>query len=140
MIASSASSLPRITSTGRSRTLATARSAGGSERGLGVEQPDVDVDAVGVGVGQRRLDGDGIDVDRDDRREPEAHARDRENARAAADVEQGAALGGRREELDAEPRRRMRTGAERAAGVDHDRASGIGRLLPGRPDPEPARR
>ena len=31
----------------------------------------------------------------------------------------------------------MRTGAERAAGVDHDRASGIGRLLPGRPDPEP---
>ncbi len=90
------------------------------------------------GVGRGRLDGHWIDVDRGDRREPEAHARDCENAGAAADVEEGAALGGRREELDAEPRRRMRTGAERAAGVDHDRASGIGCLLPGRPNPEPA--
>ena len=114
------------------------REAGRWQRGgLGVEQPDVDLGVVRVGVGHRRLDGDGIDVDRHDRREPEAHARDRENARAAADVEEGAALGGRREELDAEPRRRMRTGAERTAGVDHDRASGIGCLLPGRPDPEP---
>ena len=118
--------------------MATARPAGGSEAASASSSRTSTSAPLAVGVGHRRLDGDRIDVDRDDRREPEAHARDREDARAAADVEEGAALGGRREELDAEPRRRMRTGAERAAGVDHDRPSGIGRLLPGRPDPEPA--
>ena len=42
------------------------------------------------------------------------------------------------QELEAEPRRRVRPGAERAAGVDHDRdRAGVG-LLPRRADPERA--
>ena len=79
----------------------------------------------------------GLEVDADDRREAEQRGGDREHARAAADVEQ-ARRGELEQELEAEPRRRVRAGAERAARVDDDRERVGGRRLPRRPDPERA--
>ena len=68
---------------------------------------------------------------------PSLAAGDREHARPAADVEQAARLLPQ-QQLQAEPRRRVRAGAERAPGVDHDRGRvGVG-LLPRRADPERA--
>src|SRR5207245_6497690 len=58
------------------------------------------------------------------------------DAGAAADVEQASPLE-RREELERQPRRRMRARSECAAGVDHDGDRIARRLSPGRADPQP---
>ena len=90
-----------------------------------------------VGVRDRRLDGNRVVVDGPDRPVAEAGRGDREHARAAADVQQRAALAAG-EQLDAELGRRVGAGAERAAGIDHDGELARVGLLPRRPDPEPA--
>ena len=77
-------------------------------------------------------------VDRDDGREPEPRRGDGEDARAAARVEQARRARVARQQLDAGARRRMRSRAERATGVDDDRGLAGGRRNPGRPDPQPA--
>jgi hypothetical protein len=102
-----------------------------------VEPSHVDTDVVRGRIPRRRVDRGRIDVERDDRRVAEAHGRDRDHAGAATGIEHAR----RRElgdELDAQPCRRVRPGAERATRIDHhwDRAGR--RLLPRRPDPEPA--
>ena len=60
-----------------------------------------------------------VDVDRGHRREAELRCGDGEDARAATDVEQARRLD-LLQEVEAEPRRRVRAGAERAARVDDD--------------------
>ena len=85
----------------------------------------------------RRLDRRLVDVDADDRLVAELARRDREHARAAADVEQARPLQ-RLDQLEAELRRRVRTGSEREPGVDHDRHETGRGPLPRRPDPERA--
>ena len=98
---------------------------------------DFDRDAVVGGVPLGRLDGLGIEVECPHGREAELRGRDREDAGAAADVEHASPLLAL-EQLQAELRRRMAAGAERAARVDHDRERvGVG-LLPGWADPERA--
>ena len=104
---------------------------------VGRDEPRLDLDAVHARVLARRLDRGLLDVDAEDRGEPEQRGRDREHAGAAADVEQGAALE-LLQELQAEPGRRVRAGAERAAGVDDDREGIVRRRLPRRSDPERA--
>ena len=71
----------------------------------------------------------------DDRLEAELRSSDREHARAAADVEQAGRLE-LLQQLEREPRRRMRTRAEGPAGIDDDRLGSRRRLLPRRTDPE----
>ena len=66
---------------------------------------------------------------------PELRRRDREHAGAAADVEHAARFL-REQELEAEARRRVRAGAEGAAGVHDDGQRVCRRLLPRRADPE----
>ena len=68
----------------------------------------------------------------DDRREAELRGGDREHARSAADVEQAARLE-LLQQLEREPRRRMRAGAERAARIDHDRLDAGGAASHGGP-------
>ena len=101
------------------------------------DEPRVERDAVRRGVRARRLDRRLLDVDRDDGREAEQRGRDREDAGAAADVEQRAWL-----ELlqrgETELCRRVRPGAERAPGIDHDDECVVVRRFPRRPDPEAA--
>ena len=93
--------------------------------------------AVRIGVRARRVHRGGLHVDTVDRIEAEPSGADRQNARTTADVEQRPWLDVLKQ-LQAQLRGRMRTGAERATGVDHDRERPGGRLLPGRPDPEAA--
>src|SRR5436190_10483888 len=113
----------------------------------GVGSARLDSDAVRARVRERRLDRGIVDVDAVHGREAELRGRDREHARAAANVEQACLVGqfdtaqqarGREflEQLEAEPRGRVRAGAEGAAGVDHDRREPTRRPLPRRPDPE----
>ena len=78
-----------------------------------------------------------IEIERDDRAEAESVGGDREDAGAAARVEQAPALP-RREQLDAQPRGRVRARPERATGVDDDSGHASRHGLPGRADPEPA--
>src|SRR4029450_6827500 len=82
-----------------------------------------------------RLARSGLEVEGVDRRKAELGRRDREDARAAAHVDQasGLELG---QELEAEPRGRVRPCAERAARVDDHRDAFGRRLLPRRPDPQ----
>ena len=101
-----------------------------------VDLADVEVDAVGDRIRPGHLDGDRVVVDRHDRIEAEAGSGDREHPRAAADVEYRSAAFLRREQLDAETGRRMRTGAEGTTGVDHDRPLRIRRSEPRWPEPE----
>ncbi len=77
------------------------------------------------------IDG-AFDVDREHRREAEQRGGDREHAGAAADVEQRAGLE-LLQQLEAELRRRVRAGAERAAGVDDDGERVVRRLSHGGP-------
>ena len=98
---------------------------------------DCDRDAVVGGVPLGRLDGLGIEVECAHGREAELRGRDREDAGAAADVEHAPPLLAF-QQLQAELRRRVTAGAERAARVDHDGERVGVRLLPGRADPERA--
>ena len=74
--------------------------------------------AVPLGILASHLDRDRVDVAGVDGHEPEAQRRDREHARAAAEVEQRAAGGERREQLERGERGRVAPGPERAAGID----------------------
>ena len=121
MIARRPSSRSASASTDASEMFATA-SAGRRQRlreRVGV--PHLDRDAVGRGVRGGGRDGERVDVDGEHGAEAEPGGGDREHARAAADVERGSPRGCVEQQLEAEARRRMRAGAERAAGVDHDR-------------------
>ena len=104
-----------------------------------IHESRLDDDTVRRRVLARRVDRERVEVERDDRREPEPRAGDREHAGAAADVEERAA---RKvdEQLEAEPRRRMRAGAERPGRVDDDRQQPGCGLLPGRARPTADRR
>src|SRR5438067_2355068 len=95
----------------------------------------IELDAVGARVGEGDADRVVVDVDRHDRPEAELCRGDREHSRPTADVEQASRLD-LLQQLEREPRRRMRAGPEGAARVDHDRRHVVGRLFPGRPDPE----
>ena len=107
----------------------------GQLAGKRIAHSAVDVDTVRCCVRGRRLDGDRIVVECVHRCEAELRPRDGEHAGAAPDVEQRAVrqLG---EQLEAEPRRRMCAGSERAAGLDDDDQGALRRLLPRRADPE----
>ena len=122
----------------RAATFATATSAGGRARRERVDDPQPPP-STPLPRRSRRSPRP-----RPDRRrramtgaKPSRAAGDREHARAAADVEQRPAARELGEQLDAEPRRRVGTGAERAARVDDDGARRIGRRLPRRADPDP---
>ena len=137
MIARSALRRGAITRSISRATFRTAVSAAGSSSAVRVGEPGLDLDPVGRRVCDRRLDGQRVVVEREHGPVPDLRGRDREDAGAAADVEEAPARLGE-QELEAEARRRVRPGAERAAGVDHDRdRAGVG-LLPGRADPERA--
>src|SRR5581483_6097568 len=75
-----------------------------------------------------------VEVDRGHRRETELGRGDGEDARPAPDVEEARRLHVL-QELEAEPRRRMRSGAEGATGIDHDCDRVRARLLPRGTDP-----
>ena len=96
---------------------------------------DLDRDAVRRRVLAGRLERDVVDVDRTHGREAELRRGDGEDAGAAADVEQARRLDVL-QQLEAEPRRRVRARAERAAGIDDDGDRLGRRLLPRWPDPE----
>ena len=66
---------------------------------------------------------------------PEFRRGDREDAGATADVEDAPPLLAG-EQLEAELRRRMPAGPERAARIDHDRDRAVVGSLPRRPDPQ----
>jgi hypothetical protein len=88
-------------------------------------------------VREGRLDRGVVEVDPDDRLEAEFRSGDGEDARAASDVEQAARLE-LLQQLECQVRGRVRTGAEGAAGVDHDRFHAGRRVFPRRPNPEAA--
>ena len=94
--------------------------------------------AVPARILARDGDRDRVDVARVDGCEPEAQRRDRQDAGATAEVEQRAARGEGREQLERGERGRVAPGPERAAGIDHDRGDAGGCALPRRPDPEAA--
>ena len=113
----------------------------GQVRGKHVGERDLHRRLVRGGVSQRLLDGDGIDVKRAHGPVAEPPRRDGQDARPAPDVEHArrAELGPKLdEELEAEPRRGMPAGPERARRLDHDRDHVLRRRLPRRPDPERA--
>src|SRR5437762_1916710 len=91
--------------------------------------PEIELEAVRGRVCLRRGDRGG---------KAQLRRGDHEHSRAAADIEQGCSVE-LADQLEAKPRRRMRTGAEGPAGVDHDRFTGARFLLPWRHDPEAAR-
>src|SRR5438105_5591478 len=100
-----------------------------------IGQAKVERDAVRRGVASGRLDRDRIVVDGEHRPEAEPGRRDRDHSGPAAHI--GQAL--RRklpEQLEAEPRGGVSPGAERAAGIDHDRLRVSRSGLPRRADPE----
>ena len=101
------------------------------------DEPRVELDAVALRVLERRRDRGLLDVDAEHGVEPEQPRRDREHAGAAADVEQRSRLDGL-QQVEAELRRRMRAGAERAPGVDDDDERVRRRFHPRRADPEAA--
>ncbi len=103
-----------------------------------VERSHVDLDAVPGRILARDFNGDRINVDGMHRVEAEADGSDRDHSRAAARVENPPSWLPR-EQLDAGTRRRVSTGSESAAGIDHDGEISRGRGLPRRTDPEAAR-
>ena len=137
MITRGARILDASASTASAAMFASARSRLGQLVVAQIGLPDVDRDAVVGGVPLGRLDRLRVEVERQHGLEAELRGRDREHAGAAADVEHAAPLLGL-EQLEAELRRRMPAGAERAARIDHDRDRVPVRLLPRRADPEPA--
>ena len=137
MIASRASSRGSSASTTSSATFAITTSVGRQIVDERVGAIGRQVDAVRVRVQVCDLDCVLLVVDGDDRPEPELLGGDREHAGAAPDVEQARRLE-LLEQVEAQPRRRVRAGAECAARIDHDRREALGRLLPRRPDPEAA--
>ena len=136
MIATSASSRPRIASAGSSRTFATATSAAGrgsesastSRATTSTPLAAAFATVVSTATGSTSTQVIG--------RKPSRGRGDPEDARAAADVEQRPTSPELCEQFDAEPRRRVRTGAERATRVDDDGARRIGGRLPRRADPD----
>ena len=129
----------RAPATDSSEMFATRDRRGRQRLVVGVDEPRVDVDAVRARVRARRLD----------RRPPRRRRRS-----TGAKPSSAAAIERTPEpqptsssepalellqQLEAEPRRRVRAGAERAARVDRRRrARRAGGVLPRRPDPEPA--
>ena len=81
----------------------------------GVRQPRLDVDSIRASVARGHLDSHRIRVEREHRLKSEPGRRDRQHARAATDVQQAAPVE-LDEQLEAESRRRVRAGAERASG------------------------
>ena len=137
MIARGARSLGASASTASAAMFASARSV---VREVVLEQvglPDVDRDPVVGGVPFGRLDRLRIEVEREHRLETELCRGDREDAGTAADVEHAPPLLAG-QQLEAELRRRVPAGSERAARIDHDRDRAVVGLLPRRPDPERA--
>src|SRR6266511_6398204 len=94
-----------------------------------------DLDTVRLGVGDRRRDRVVVRVECENGLEAELRSDDPEHARAAAEVEEAPGLE-LEQKLDAELRRRVRTGPELTTRVDDDRGRVRGRLAPGRADPE----
>ena len=81
---------------------------------------DLDLDAVRLSVVFGDRDRGRVEVDPDDRREAKARRRYCEHARATADVEQSSRL--QVEQMtEAEHRRRVSAGTERAPRLDYDR-------------------
>ena len=111
-------SRPESMTTASAAMFASARSAVGSAS-CGGPPAGPRRDAVVGRVPRRDLDRLRVEVDGHHRREAELHRGDREHPRAAADVEQAAALLGF-QQLEAEAGRRVAARPERAAGVDHD--------------------
>ena len=110
---------------------------GRRQRLVGVDAPGVDLDAVQRGVLERRRDRRLFDVDAEHRRETEQRRCDGQHAGSAADVEERARLE-LLQEPEAELRRRMRAGAERAPRVDDDGERVVVGPQPRRPDPQAA--
>ena len=99
--------------------------------------PGVDLRSADQSVRERHLDRRLVRVDPRDRREAELRCRDREHPGAAAHVEEARRLE-LLEQLERQPRGRVRARAERAARIDHDRLDSGRRLLPRWADPEAA--
>jgi hypothetical protein len=100
-----------------------------------VQQSSVDCNAVLAGVPARRLDGGDVTVDCENRLEPELRSGNREHAGTAADVQQAAAIQ-LVKEAEAKTGRGVRARPEGSPRIDDHGDRGLGRLLPGRPDPE----
>src|SRR5438105_1714726 len=100
-----------------------------------VDAATVDRDVVRSGIAESCFDRVLVDVEREHRPEAQLRRCDRDHAGAAADVEQAPTLE-LCQELECQPRRRMRTRSERAAGLDPARDHATRRLLPRRSDPE----
>src|SRR5512143_757961 len=84
-------------------------------------ETDGDGDTVAFGVVARGVDGEPVGVDRDDRRRAALRRRDGEDARSGTDIEKALAIEcDRGERLETLLRRRMETGAEGHAGIEHD--------------------
>ena len=137
MITRPARSLGESASTASAAMFASARSAVREVVVAQIGLPDVDRDAVVGGVPLGRLDRLRVEVEREHRLEAELCGRNREDAGAAPDVEHAPAVLAR-EQLEAQLGRRVPTGPECAARIDHDRDRPFVRLLPRRPDPERA--
>src|SRR5204863_10087478 len=100
--------------------------------------PEIELEAVRGRVCLRRGDRVSVAVAAERGGKAQLRRADHAHSRAAADIEQGCSVE-LADQLEAKPRRRMRTGGEGPAGVDRDRFTGARFLLPWRHDPEAAR-
>ena len=108
-----------------------------------VEALDGDGDAVGLRVLGGRADGLQLVVDAGDRAPAELGRGDRQDAGAAAEVHDAGGVGRVLDgfvgqQLEAEPRRVVRAGPERLAGIDDQVHQVVAGGLPRRADVEPA--
>jgi len=104
-----------------------------------VGDPCVDLDRVRPGIPPGLLDRLRFDVHGPDGPVAEPRRRDRQHPGPTSDVEHarpGVLLVQRDEELQAQPRRRMTTGAEGPRRLDHDAQRIRRRDFPRRPDPQ----